>query len=175
MERKSGEIRTSGSPRDRPGSGGGPALGSGCRDGFEAQAAGGGGTRQPADRWRASTSQRRCQSQCFMTSASLCAAARPGTRRTRSGSLHSFCAGKSARSVFSTISGMAEAPLRSVPVCRGARRFPIAAPVTWSRIEAGIPPDAFTMKSPFRALSEPPNRSVRACLTCPCVCATHPT
>ncbi|MFZ1096192.1 MAG: hypothetical protein WAN75_44395 [Xanthobacteraceae bacterium] len=29
--------------------------------------------------------------------------------------------------------------------------FSIAAPVTWSRIEAGIRPDAFTMKSPFRA------------------------
>jgi bifunctional non-homologous end joining protein LigD len=29
--------------------------------------------------------------------------------------------------------------------------FPIAAPVTWSRIEAGTRPDAFTMKSPFRA------------------------
>ncbi len=28
--------------------------------------------------------------------------------------------------------------------------FPIAAPVSWSRIEAGIRPDAFTMKSPFR-------------------------
>jgi bifunctional non-homologous end joining protein LigD len=28
--------------------------------------------------------------------------------------------------------------------------FPIAAPVTWSRIEAGIQPDAFTMKSPLR-------------------------
>ena len=31
--------------------------------------------------------------------------------------------------------------------------FPIAAPVTWSRIEAGIRRDAFTMKSPFRARS----------------------
>jgi len=29
--------------------------------------------------------------------------------------------------------------------------FPIAALVTWSRIAAGIRPDAFTMKSPFRA------------------------
>jgi bifunctional non-homologous end joining protein LigD len=28
--------------------------------------------------------------------------------------------------------------------------FPIAAPVTWSRIEAGIKPDAFTIKRPFR-------------------------
>jgi bifunctional non-homologous end joining protein LigD len=27
--------------------------------------------------------------------------------------------------------------------------FPIAAPVTWVRIEAGIRPDAFTMSSPF--------------------------
>jgi bifunctional non-homologous end joining protein LigD len=29
--------------------------------------------------------------------------------------------------------------------------FPIAAPVTWARIEAGIAPDSFTMRSPFRA------------------------
>jgi bifunctional non-homologous end joining protein LigD len=28
--------------------------------------------------------------------------------------------------------------------------FPIAAPVTWARIEKGIRPDAFTMDSPFR-------------------------
>jgi DNA primase len=35
--------------------------------------------------------------------------------------------------------------------------FPIAAPVTWSRIEGGIRPDAFTMKRPFRARSESPN------------------
>ena len=32
--------------------------------------------------------------------------------------------------------------------------FPIAAPVTWSRIESGILPDAFTMNSPFRARAE---------------------
>src|SRR5687767_13600930 len=31
--------------------------------------------------------------------------------------------------------------------------FPIAAPTTWPRIEAGIHPDAFTIKSPFRAQS----------------------
>src|SRR3954454_21749134 len=31
--------------------------------------------------------------------------------------------------------------------------FPIAAPVSWSRIEAGIRSDAFTMKSPFRVRS----------------------
>lgn len=31
-----------------------------------------------------------------------------------------------------------------------ARPLSIAAPVTWSRIEAGIRPDAFTMDSPFR-------------------------
>jgi bifunctional non-homologous end joining protein LigD len=31
--------------------------------------------------------------------------------------------------------------------------FPIAAPVTWTRIENGIAPDAFTMDSPFRAKS----------------------
>jgi bifunctional non-homologous end joining protein LigD len=29
--------------------------------------------------------------------------------------------------------------------------FPIAAPVTWARIEQGIKPDAFTMRQPFRA------------------------
>lgn len=29
--------------------------------------------------------------------------------------------------------------------------FPIAAPVTWSRIESGIQPDAFTVDRPFRA------------------------
>jgi bifunctional non-homologous end joining protein LigD len=34
---------------------------------------------------------------------------------------------------------------------RAREGFPIAAPVTWSRIETGIRPDAFTMKSPFRA------------------------
>jgi bifunctional non-homologous end joining protein LigD len=32
-----------------------------------------------------------------------------------------------------------------------ARRASDRSPVTWSRIEAGIRPDAFTMKSPFRA------------------------
>ena len=35
--------------------------------------------------------------------------------------------------------------------------FPIAAPTTWPRIEAGIRPDAFTMKSPFRARSNTAN------------------
>src|SRR3954453_14471527 len=39
--------------------------------------------------------------------------------------------------------------------------FPIAAPVTWSRIEAGIRPDAFTMKSPFRVRSVTASRPVR--------------
>ena len=34
---------------------------------------------------------------------------------------------------------------------RAREGCPIAAPATWSRIEAGIRPDAFTMKSPFRA------------------------
>jgi bifunctional non-homologous end joining protein LigD len=29
--------------------------------------------------------------------------------------------------------------------------FPIAAPVSWARVEAGIRPDAYSMKSPFRA------------------------
>ena len=32
---------------------------------------------------------------------------------------------------------------------RARERFPIAAPVTWARIEKGIRPDAFTMQSPF--------------------------
>jgi bifunctional non-homologous end joining protein LigD len=36
--------------------------------------------------------------------------------------------------------------------------FPIAAPVTWPRIEAGIRPDAYTMKSPFRARSSTVSR-----------------
>jgi bifunctional non-homologous end joining protein LigD len=31
--------------------------------------------------------------------------------------------------------------------------FPIAAPVSWSRIEAGIRPDAFSMRNPFRETS----------------------
>src|ERR1041385_2441032 len=34
---------------------------------------------------------------------------------------------------------------------RAREGFPIAAPVTWARIEAGIRPDAVTMRSPFRA------------------------
>jgi bifunctional non-homologous end joining protein LigD len=34
---------------------------------------------------------------------------------------------------------------------RAREGFPIAAPVTWARIEAGIHPDAFTMTAPFRA------------------------
>jgi len=33
---------------------------------------------------------------------------------------------------------------------RAREGFPIAAPVTWKRIENGIAPDAFTMESPFR-------------------------
>jgi len=36
---------------------------------------------------------------------------------------------------------------------RAREGFPIAAPVTWKRIEGGIAPDAFTMDSPFRAKS----------------------
>ena len=53
--------------------------------------------------------------------------------------------------------------------------FPIAAPVTWPRIEAGIRPDAFTMKSPFRARSDDckPTCS-KASLTCPRACAMRP-
>lgn len=34
---------------------------------------------------------------------------------------------------------------------RARERFPIAAPVTWTRIESGISPDAFTIANPFRA------------------------
>jgi bifunctional non-homologous end joining protein LigD len=37
---------------------------------------------------------------------------------------------------------------------RAREGIPIAAPVTWTAIEAGIRPDAFTMKNPFRARSE---------------------
>jgi bifunctional non-homologous end joining protein LigD len=44
---------------------------------------------------------------------------------------------------------------------RAREGFPIAAPVTWSRIEAGIRPDAFTMKSPFRARSDTTSRVIR--------------
>lgn len=31
--------------------------------------------------------------------------------------------------------------------------FPIARPVTWRQVERGIPPDAFTMASPFRSVT----------------------
>jgi bifunctional non-homologous end joining protein LigD len=37
---------------------------------------------------------------------------------------------------------------------RARAGFPIAAPVSWSRIEAGIRPDAFTMDDPFRGRRE---------------------
>jgi bifunctional non-homologous end joining protein LigD len=43
---------------------------------------------------------------------------------------------------------------------RARKGFPIAAPVTWSRIEAGLRPDALTMKSPFRARSNQTERAV---------------
>jgi DNA primase len=33
---------------------------------------------------------------------------------------------------------------------RAREGFPIAAPVTWARVERGIRPDAFTMERPFR-------------------------
>jgi bifunctional non-homologous end joining protein LigD len=33
---------------------------------------------------------------------------------------------------------------------RAREGFPIAAPVTWARVEAGIRPDAFTIRNPFR-------------------------
>ncbi|MBH5371732.1 DNA ligase D [Bradyrhizobium glycinis] len=36
---------------------------------------------------------------------------------------------------------------------RAREGFPIAAPVTWKRIEGGIAPDAFTIDSPFRVRS----------------------
>src|SRR5438270_3532080 len=44
---------------------------------------------------------------------------------------------------------------------RAREGFPIAAPVTWSSIEAGIRPDALTMKSPFRVHSDVAKRPVR--------------
>jgi bifunctional non-homologous end joining protein LigD len=45
---------------------------------------------------------------------------------------------------------------------RAREGCPIAAPVTWSHIEAGIRPDAFMMKSPFRARTdETTNRPIR--------------
>jgi bifunctional non-homologous end joining protein LigD len=34
---------------------------------------------------------------------------------------------------------------------RARKGFPIAAPVTWKRIEKGISADAFTLEDPFRA------------------------
>ncbi|MFL6790095.1 MAG: DNA ligase D [Bradyrhizobium sp.] len=43
---------------------------------------------------------------------------------------------------------------------RAREGFPIAAPVTWSHIEAGTPPDAFTMDSPFRARRDRSRRVV---------------
>jgi DNA primase len=52
-------------------------------------------------------------------------------------------------------------PRRSALTLRAREGFPIAAPATWSSIEAGIRPDAFTMKSPFRARSDPASRPVR--------------
>jgi bifunctional non-homologous end joining protein LigD len=33
---------------------------------------------------------------------------------------------------------------------RARRGFPIAAPVTWAQLMRGIPPDAFTIISPFK-------------------------
>jgi len=36
---------------------------------------------------------------------------------------------------------------------RAQPRFPIAAPVTWARIERGIRPDVFTIASPLRVRS----------------------
>jgi DNA primase len=49
--------------------------------------------------------------------------------------------------------------------------LPIAVPVTWSRIEAGIRSDAFTINSPLRARSDTASRSVRKSLTCARACA----
>ena len=51
----------------------------------------------------------------------------------------------------STISETVAARPQSGRIRRAREGCPIAAPATWSRIEAGIRPDAFTMKSPFRA------------------------
>jgi bifunctional non-homologous end joining protein LigD len=45
---------------------------------------------------------------------------------------------------------------------RASKRFPIASPVTWSRVEAGITPDAFTITSPFRVRPERTGRPVRS-------------
>ncbi|MGY3564208.1 bifunctional non-homologous end joining protein LigD [Bradyrhizobium sp. USDA 4463] len=42
---------------------------------------------------------------------------------------------------------------------RARHGFPIAAPVTWTRIENGIRPDAFTMESPLRAKNASPRLS----------------
>jgi bifunctional non-homologous end joining protein LigD len=44
---------------------------------------------------------------------------------------------------------------------RAREGFPIASPITWSRLESGIKPDAFTIMSPFRMRSEQPGRSDR--------------
>jgi bifunctional non-homologous end joining protein LigD len=44
---------------------------------------------------------------------------------------------------------------------RAREGFPIASPITWSRLEAGIKPDAFTIMSPFRANDHKPRRAAR--------------
>lgn len=43
---------------------------------------------------------------------------------------------------------------------RARAHFPIAAPVTWARVEAGILPDAFTIQHPFRMVA--PRKRERA-------------
>ncbi|WP_439409632.1 DNA ligase D [Bradyrhizobium sp. DASA03076] len=45
---------------------------------------------------------------------------------------------------------------------RARANFPIAAPVTWARVEAGIPPDAFTMQHPFRQAARSRRERTRA-------------
>jgi bifunctional non-homologous end joining protein LigD len=44
---------------------------------------------------------------------------------------------------------------------RAREGFPIAAPITWPRLEAGIRPDAFTVLSPFRIRREQPGAAAR--------------
>jgi bifunctional non-homologous end joining protein LigD len=44
---------------------------------------------------------------------------------------------------------------------RAREGFPIAAPSTWLRLEAGIRPDAFTITSPFRVRNEQRGKSAR--------------
>jgi len=58
---------------------------------------------------------------------------------------------------------------------RAREGFPIAARTTWSQIEAGIQPDAFTMKSLFRAHSKKQNfeNAMNHAADCPARCDFH--